>query len=62
MKILGIIFIYVFADKIYKLMEKIQKEFTEASLIEEIIIATVILICCIVKLVVLIAFPIMIFF
>ena len=62
MKILGLILIYVFADKIYKSMEKIKQEFIEVSPIDEMIIAIVMLICCIVELVVLIAFPIMIFF
>ena len=55
--------IYVFTQVIYKLMEKkIKKEDIALSLIEEMIIGIVMLICSVASLIVLIAFPIILFF
>ena len=63
MNILGLIIIYVFADKICKSMEKIiKKEDIGLSPIEEMIVASVILICSVVILIVLISIPIILFF
>lgn len=63
MKILGLIIIYVFANKIYKSMEKIiKKEDIGLSPIEEMIIGIVMLICSVVSLIVLMAIPIILFF
>ena len=63
MKILGLIIIYVFANKIYKSMEKIiKKEDIGLSPIEEMIIGIVMLICSVVSLIVLMTIPIILFF
>ena len=55
--------ICVFTQVIYKLMEKkIKKEDRERSLIEEMIVGIVMLICSVASLIVLIAFLIALFF
>lgn len=63
MKILKLFLICVFTQVIYKLMEKkIKKEDRERSLIEEMIVGIVMLICSVASLIVLIAFLIALFF
>ena len=63
MTIMKLILIYVVAQKVSNSMEKIiKKEDIELSLIEEMIIGIVMLISSVVSLIVLIAFPIILFF
>ena len=63
MIIMKLILIYVVAQKVCKSMEKIIKnEDIELSPIEEMIIGIVMLICSVATLIVLIAFPIILFF
>ena len=63
MKILNLIIIYVFAQVIYKLMEKrIKKEGIGLSPIEEMIVGIVMFICGAISVIVAIAFPIALFF
>lgn len=63
MKILGLIFIYVLTQEIYKLMEKkIKKEDRDLSPIEEMIIGIVMFICAAASVFAVIAFLIILFF